>query len=1465
MRIFVSSTSDDLQKYRAAAVNLLQKLGHDVTSMDGYTADHRGPVEKVLDDVSSAEVYVGLFAFHYGFIPYGYNISVTELEFRKASELGLPCLIFLIPDDADWNMKYVDRGETFVRIDNLRRDLWNFQAQDQFTVRPFHDLPEFLTSLSQSIQEYQTRSCNSRSDRPAQNESFRDLAIPLTFEAERTRHLPQFTGREWVNEKLEDWLTNRRSSQVFCLIGDPGIGKTAIACHWCHTRSDIVAFHYCIHGHKEKTDPKRILLSLAGQMASRLPEYEQRLSAMNPGELREAANGDARAVFDVFLLKPLNRNMSAPDGDRLVVIDALDEAGRDLRNEVAGLIGEVWSGLPRWLRLVATSRPEFDVYGYLEHLQPFILNAGNPKNLQDVRTFLHRKLDAMQIVTSIEMINDIVDKSEGLFLYAKAVLDELREGRLSLDRITDFPEGLTGYYKRWFTRKFPNHEVYQEMLHKVVSVIVAQRGLLPVTTLGSALELRSYDLEQLLMKLGALFPLREEYLAGQHIKCVTLMHKSLHDWLTEDNPATLRPRAGIFKADLDLGNRFLAEEGWRVYTRGELVGHPYFEQTLLVHLSEAKEIEKMVSVLLNPNLLDTLWSKDARYEWVRHISNLRRTHSSSLSNLVHEWIGKHATKDGGTSRIAAAAAKLARLFQEMGAFDEAMLLAKASLEICTKLRTNHSAHVVQSLLVLGRILYAREQLQQATDCYERALAIAECIHSRDSQEMADVLYELCCFYTKGKRDYEKACDSLEKCLAIRSSGDPPDVVGMANCINDKAVVLEAQGKSGDYLALYERALCLFEQAHPKGHPEMVSTLINIANQLDKQGRSEDARGFLERAVNMADAVLLPQHEYYMGAIDSLASILIGLGKYNEAVESMREHVGELERYPGSDHDKTVLARLWLCSVLFSAVCLSSSGQSITDYYDDIHDQCQKIMQAKPEVVLGLLNLSEASRRATESELQECFLATARRSCSHYTEREHSNPAEAVSAEVYRDIFETLMFGREMSESKPEVLARWDKAISEMEPETDCLPRTRNDVVSLLSCIGRIGVARDADVAEARTAFDLITEIGAESPKTLDQLASLTVALHNRHHDTIAELLSERLVEISERTLGSKHIQSLTYVENLAHYKVHLGKFEESERLYRSAFQSRMETLGLEQFGTLSDLVELTKCLLLGGSVDQARDLVRKTVPKLSSSDAFTSSRKFLAASLTSVGMELKNEFATFEESKICYEISLEVDAENATTYNNMAALLWTCLGDPDRAVEHFRHSLTLKPNDGITESNYGHLLAQTLVTPEEAIAHFEKAITLAPNNATPPANYAAMLLLQGKLKEAWHMASRSMKLCLPHPDRIMIRPLFCATAILLLRQKKKNVRIEVARVPLGQIKQLLTRGIDHVPWVITALLEELRRNLPPDLSDLMEAISAAVDSKENLKALEGNPTWKSVVPISFETAWTKEYPTQTTS
>lgn len=191
-RIFLSSTFSDLQNYREAAYRALRLLRHDVVAMEDYVATDLRPIEKCLLDVAQADLYVGIIAWRYGYIPSEGNpnsLSITEIEYRKAKEIGIPCLIFLLNKEAPWPPKYMDQlsgsSETGARVDAFRRALMSnhlvsfFQNPDELArlvtysvVRALDDLREptgrrlsvFLCHASEDKQDVRELYCRLSAD-----------------------------------------------------------------------------------------------------------------------------------------------------------------------------------------------------------------------------------------------------------------------------------------------------------------------------------------------------------------------------------------------------------------------------------------------------------------------------------------------------------------------------------------------------------------------------------------------------------------------------------------------------------------------------------------------------------------------------------------------------------------------------------------------------------------------------------------------------------------------------------------------------------------------------------------------------------------------------------------------------------------------------------------------------------------------------------------------------------------------------------------------------------------------------------------------------------------------------------------------------------------------------------------------------------------------------------------------------
>ncbi len=125
-KIYVSSTYRDLREHREAVYRALRQVEHEMIVMKDYVVSDQRPLERCLADVAASEIYLGIVAWRYGYVPEQNNPdgrSIIELEYREARRRGIPCLVFLLDEDALWAPGMIDRGEDGRWITAFRGEL----------------------------------------------------------------------------------------------------------------------------------------------------------------------------------------------------------------------------------------------------------------------------------------------------------------------------------------------------------------------------------------------------------------------------------------------------------------------------------------------------------------------------------------------------------------------------------------------------------------------------------------------------------------------------------------------------------------------------------------------------------------------------------------------------------------------------------------------------------------------------------------------------------------------------------------------------------------------------------------------------------------------------------------------------------------------------------------------------------------------------------------------------------------------------------------------------------------------------------------------------------------------------------------------------------------------------------------------------------------------------------------------
>ena len=108
--VFISSTFLDNQDRRKLVEDAILRAGMQPVGMERFTASAHPVVEECERPARECEVYLGIIAHRYGWIPPGREVSITELEYDAARAAGRPRLMFEIDGSIPHLKKDEDEG-----------------------------------------------------------------------------------------------------------------------------------------------------------------------------------------------------------------------------------------------------------------------------------------------------------------------------------------------------------------------------------------------------------------------------------------------------------------------------------------------------------------------------------------------------------------------------------------------------------------------------------------------------------------------------------------------------------------------------------------------------------------------------------------------------------------------------------------------------------------------------------------------------------------------------------------------------------------------------------------------------------------------------------------------------------------------------------------------------------------------------------------------------------------------------------------------------------------------------------------------------------------------------------------------------------------------------------------------------------------------------------------------------------
>jgi tetratricopeptide (TPR) repeat protein len=338
----------------------------------------------------------------------------------------------------------------------------------------------------------------------------------------------------------------------------------------------------------------------------------------------------------------------------------------------------------------------------------------------------------------------------------------------------------------------------------------------------------------------------------------------------------------------------------------------------------------------------------------------------------------------------------------------------------------------------------------------------------------------------------------------------PEHPEVATSLNDLAELYRTQGQYAQAGPLYQRALAIREKALGPEHPHVATSLNDLGELYHAQGQYAQARPLYQRALAIREKTLGPEHPHVATSLNDLAGLHYAQGRYAQAEALYQRALAILEKALGREHPH---------------VAYSLSNLALLYYNQGQYTKAEPLYQQALEIAEQALG------------------------------PEHPHVATSLNNLA-------LLYSKQGRYAQAETLYQRALEIAEqaLGPEHPDVAQTVNNLAGLCRAQGRYA---QAEAFYQRALETLEKALGPEHPKMATGLNNLAELYRIQDRYTRAEALYQRALTILEKALAPEHPDVATGLNNLAVLYRGQGRHAQAEILYRRALAIREKALGPE--------------------------------------------------------------------------------------------------------------------------------------------------------------------------------------------------------------------------------------------------------------------------------------------------------------
>ncbi|MEM9817189.1 MAG: tetratricopeptide repeat protein [Cyanobacteria bacterium P01_D01_bin.6] len=210
------------------------------------------------------------------------------------------------------------------------------------------------------------------------------------------------------------------------------------------------------------------------------------------------------------------------------------------------------------------------------------------------------------------------------------------------------------------------------------------------------------------------------------------------------------------------------------------------------------------------------------------------------------------------------------------------------------------------------------------------------------------------YYLNERTQYSEAEPLLQEALVMRKRllGDEhPDV---ATSLNNLATLYKNQGRYSEAEPLLQEALVMRKRLLGNEHPDVATSLNNLAGLYRNQGRYSEAEPLLQEALAMRKRLLGNEHSDVAASLNNLAFLYYNQGRYSDAEPLFQEALAMWKRLLGDEHPN-VATSLHNLALLYYNQGRYSDAEPL--YQDALAMKKRLLGDEHPDVAASLHNLA----------------------------------------------------------------------------------------------------------------------------------------------------------------------------------------------------------------------------------------------------------------------------------------------------------------------------------------------------------------------------------------------------------------------------------------------------------------------------------------------------------------------------